>query len=92
MAASRYLRLHTNYDKEASIRKTSVSLPVKLSCVAAWLEQPCLLLMFSLERKFAYCVYLTKKMTVNIPSNWKSMGFFKSNFLKALEIKGIPYY
>lgn len=65
-AASGYLGLHTNYDKEASIRKTSVSLPVKLSCVAAWLEQPCLILMISLERKFAYCVYLTMKMTVNI--------------------------
>lgn len=77
MAASGYLGLHTNYDKEASIRKTSVSLPVKLSCVAAWLEQPCLL-MFSLERKFAYCVYLTMKMTVNIreyPFQLEEYGF-----------------
>lgn len=47
---------------------------------------------FSLERKFAYCVYLTMKMTVDIPSNWKRMGFFKANFLKALGIKGVPYY
>lgn len=91
MAASRYLRLHTNYDKEASIRKTSVSLPVKLSCVTAWLEQPCLLLVFS-GKEVRFCVYLTVKMTVDIPSNWKRMGFFKANFLKALGIKGVSYY
>lgn len=56
MAASRFLRLHSNYDKEASIRKTSVSLPVKLSCVTAWLEQPCLLLVFSGKEVSLLCL------------------------------------
>jgi hypothetical protein len=73
MAASRNLGLHTNYDEEAFIGKTSVSLPVKLSCVAAWLGQYSLLLVFRLERslRLVFRVYLALKMILNIPSSWK---------------------
>lgn len=82
---------NTNYDREASIRKTSVSLPVKLSCVAAWLEPSYLFLMLPLERRVRL-VCLATKMILKLPSSWKSMGFFESALLEALGMKGVPYY
>lgn len=82
---------NTNYDREASIRKTSVSLPVKLSCVAAWLEPSYLFLMLPLERRVRL-VCLATKMILKLPSSWKSVGFFESALLEALGMKGVPYY
>lgn len=82
---------NTNYDREASIRKTSVSLPVKLSCVAAWLEPSYLFLMLPLERRVCLGCLATK-MILKLPSSWKSMGFFESALLEALGMKGVPYY
>lgn len=92
MAASRYLGLHTNYDEEAFIRKTSVSLPVKLSSVAAWLGQSCLLPVFPLERSVCLVLraYLALKTILSIPSSWKrdssTLPFSELQKLKAFHI------
>lgn len=88
MAASRYLGLHTNYDKEASIRKTSVSLPVKLSCVAAWLEQSYLFLMFPLERGVHIVCLSRCENDLEYPFQLEKCGIL----LKAAGMKSIPYY